>query len=128
VAIQAVPGRLDVLKWPIVGGFLCVFVLLAFLLARRPVVAVAGGPSDYDTETRAKAASKTISSAGATQASAPYSGKLAEVDAAVGTSLDGLKDTLFRLELRRQAGTISETEYNQERARAEKVLRDLVRG
>jgi hypothetical protein len=53
---------------------------------------------------------------------------LAEVDAAVGTSLDGLKDTLFRLELRRQAGTISETEYNQERARAEKVLRDLVRG
>ena len=39
-----------------------------------------------------------------------------------------LKDTLFRLELRRQAGTISEEEYNQERARAEKVLRDLVRG
>jgi hypothetical protein len=39
-----------------------------------------------------------------------------------------LKDTLFRLELRRQAGTISEAEYNQERARAEKVLRDLVRG
>jgi len=127
-AIQAVPGRLDVLKWPIVGGFLCVFVLLAFLLARRPVVAVAGGPSDEDTETPAKAASKTISSSGATQASAPHSGKLAEVDAAVGTSLDGLKDTLFRLELRRQAGTISETEYNQERARAEKVLRDLVRG
>ena len=53
---------------------------------------------------------------------------LAEVDAAVGTSLDALKDTLFRLELRRQAGTISEAEYNQERARAEKVLRDLVRG
>jgi hypothetical protein len=128
VAIQAVPGRLDVLKWPIVGGFLCVFVLLAFLLARRPVVAVAGGLSDDDTETPAKAASKTISSSGAAQASAPYSGKLAEVDAAVGTSLDGLKDTLFRLELRRQAGTISETEYNQERARAEKVLRDLVRG
>ena len=71
------------------------FVLLAFLLARRPVVAVAGGPSDEDTETPAKAASKTISPSGATQAPAPYSGKLAEVDAAVGTSLDGLKDTLF---------------------------------
>jgi hypothetical protein len=53
---------------------------------------------------------------------------LADVDAAVGTSLDALKDTLFRLELRRQAGTITEAEYNQERARAEKVLRDLVRG
>jgi hypothetical protein len=59
---------------------------------------------------------------------AARSANLAEVDAAVGTSLDALKDTLFRLELRRQAGTIPEEEYNQERARAEKVLRDLVRG
>jgi hypothetical protein len=42
--------------------------------------------------------------------------------------MDALKDTLFRLELRRQAGTISEDEYKQERARAEKILRDLVRG
>ena len=55
-------------------------------------------------------------------------GSLDQVDAAVNTSLDSLKDTLFRLELRRQAGTISEEEYAQERARAEKVLRDLVRG
>jgi hypothetical protein len=53
---------------------------------------------------------------------------MADVDAAVGVSLDALKDTIFRLELRRQAGTISEEEYKQERARAEKVLRDLVRG
>ena len=51
-----------------------------------------------------------------------------DVDAAVGSSLDSLKDQIFRLELRRQAGTISEEEYAQERARAEKVLRDLVRG
>jgi hypothetical protein len=50
------------------------------------------------------------------------------VDAAVGVSLDSLKDQMFRLELRRQAGTISEEEYARERARAEKVLRDLVRG
>ena len=128
VAIQAVPGRLDALKWPIVGGFLCVFVLLAFVLARRPVVAVVGAPSNEDTEAPAKAAKKTISTSGVAPPPATRSAKLAEVDAAVGTSLDGLKDTLFRLELRRQAGTISEAEYNQERARAEKVLRDLVRG
>jgi hypothetical protein len=50
------------------------------------------------------------------------------VDAVIGTSLDALKERLFRLELRHQAGTISEEEYAQERARAEKVLRDLVRG
>jgi hypothetical protein len=44
------------------------------------------------------------------------------------TSLDYLKEQLFRLELRHQAGTISDEEYASERARAEKVLRDLVRG
>jgi hypothetical protein len=125
--IHVVPGRLDVLKWPIVGGFLCMFALLAVLLARRPVVAVAGGPADaVPASAGKKSAKKTASSAVAP--AVPPSGNLAEVDAAVGTSLDALKDTLFRLELRRQAGTISEAEYNQERARAEKVLRDLVRG
>jgi hypothetical protein len=44
------------------------------------------------------------------------------------TSLDALKDQLFRLELRRQAGTIGDEEYARERAKAEQVLRDLVRG
>jgi hypothetical protein len=50
------------------------------------------------------------------------------VDREVGTSLDELKDQLFRLELRHQAGTISDAEYAERRARAEKILRDLVRG
>jgi hypothetical protein len=126
VAIQSVPGRLDGLKWYIVGGFLCLFVLLAMILARRPVVAVAGGPSEGVAVPPSPKASRKTTPSSVTP-SAP-STNLAEVDAAVGTSLDALKDTLFRLELRRQAGTISEPEYNQERARAEKVLRDLVRG
>jgi hypothetical protein len=125
-AIQVVPGRLDVLKWPIVGVFLGMFALLAFILARRPVMAVAGGPADVVSAPPAKSGKKTTPSSSApTVTPTP---KLAEVDAAVGSSLDALKDTLFRLELRRQAGTISEEDYNQERARAEKVLRDLVRG
>jgi hypothetical protein len=125
-AIQVVPGRLDVLKWPIVGGFLCLFLLLAILLARRPVVAVADGPSGGVADSPEHVSRKT---AAALLAGPPIrSAGLAEVDAAVGSSLDSLKDTLFRLELRRQAGTISEDEYNQQRARAEKVLRDLVRG
>jgi hypothetical protein len=125
-AIQAVPGRLDVLKWPIVGGFLCLFALLAILLARRPVVAVAGGFSEGARDVPAKPSKKTA--AAPVAGPAVHSGNLVQLDAAVGTSLDALKDTLFRLELRRQAGTISEEEYSQERARAEKVLRDLVRG
>jgi len=126
-AIQAVPGRLDVLKWPIVGGFLGVFALLAVLLARRPVVAVAGGPSESAAEVPIAKHAKKAASAAAMAPPASTT-NMAQVDAAVGTSLDALKDTLFRLELRRQAGTISEEDYNQERARAEKVLRDLVRG
>jgi hypothetical protein len=125
-AIQIVPGRLDVLKWPIVGGFLCLFALLAILLARRPVVAVAGGFSEGARDVPAKPSKKTA--AAPVAGPAVHSANLAQLDTAVGTSLDALKDTLFRLELRRQAGTISEEEYSQERARAEKVLRDLVRG
>jgi hypothetical protein len=106
-----------VLKWPLIGGFVVVFALGALLLARKPVMAVAGGPARAFGGPAANAVN-----------SAPASAAMAQVDAAVGTSLDALKDQIFRLELRRQAGTISEQEYAQERARAEKVLRDLVRG
>jgi len=124
VSIQAVPGRLDVLKWPLIAGFVCVFALGAILLARKPVVAVAGAAP----ETQKKP--KVTATAAPTAPIAPTNGaaSLAEVDAAIGSSLDALKERLFRLELRHQAGTISEDEYAQERARAEKVLRDLVRG
>jgi hypothetical protein len=124
VTVQQIPGRLDVLKWPLIGGFLGVFALGAILLARRPVVAVAavagGVPADVENPAPSKKSKSPI-----VPSSSP---NLADVDAAVGMSLDSLKDQIFRLELRRQAGTISEEEYTQERARAEKVLRDLVRG
>jgi hypothetical protein len=126
VSVQQIPGRLDVLKWPLIAGFLGVFALGAILLARRPVVAVAGGaPSDVEDApvTRPKKAKSP-----AAPPTRPQSASMAEVDTAVGVSLDSLKDQIFRLELRRQAGTISEEEYAQERARTEKVLRDLVRG
>jgi hypothetical protein len=123
VTVEQIPGRLDVLKWPLIGGFLGLFALGAILLARRPVVAVAGGaPVGGANEAPVKSKKANI------VATAPAPAKLEELDAAVGVSLDSLKDQIFRLELRRQAGTISEAEYAQERARAEKVLRDLVRG
>jgi hypothetical protein len=140
VSIQQVPGRLDGLKWYLIGGFVGVFAMLAVLLARKPVVAVAG-PAPVEEEVppvkhkkskqsvpaTASASSATTSPA---VAAVPTNGaaSLAEVDMAIGTSLDALKERLFRLELRHQAGTISESEYAQERAHAEKVLRDLVRG
>jgi len=126
VGIQPVPGRLDVLKWPVIIGFACVFALGAISLARKPVMAVAGGVILEESVAVAKP-EKAKSPVGSASRPIPAT-SLADVDAVIGTSLDALKERLFRLELRHQAGTISEEEYSQERARAEKVLRDLVRG
>ena len=122
-AIQSIPGRLDPLKWPLVGGFCILFVLLAVLLARKPVAMAV--PQPLPPTPKAAQASE----AGEPQAAAAIHGAaLAAVDRLTATSLDALKDQLFRLELRRQAGTISEPEYASERAKAEQVLRELVRG
>jgi hypothetical protein len=140
VNIQAIPGRLDVWKWPLIFGFVALFALGGYLLNRKPVVVPAGAEHAGGNVQAAKKPQKTSKQAApqtvqapppahapaATPSNGPSS--LKEVDAAIGTSLDALKESLFRLELRRQAGTISEEEYARERARAEKVLRDLVRG
>ena len=116
--------------WPLVVGFLGMFTLGAIFLARKPVAVVAGVTgAEIPVPTRSTAsATKKAASSGTAKGIAAASPTIDDVDAAVGTSLDSLKDQIFRLELRRQAGTISEEEYAQERARAEKVLRDLVRG
>jgi len=127
VTVTQIPGRLDVLKWPLVVGFLGLFALGAIFLARRPVAVVAGVPGVEIPVTTVPAAKKVVATKSGAKIAAS-SPTIDDVDAAVGSSLDSLKDQIFRLELRRQAGTISEEEYAQERARAEKVLRDLVRG
>lgn len=121
VNIQQVPGRLDVLKWPLVAGFAGVFAVGAFLLARKPVAVTL--PADSNS-----ADYSSIPAAPTGNTKIPTGTPLENVNAAVATSLDYLKEQLFRLELRHQAGTISDAEYASERARAEKVLRDLVRG
>jgi hypothetical protein len=131
VSIQQVPGRLDGLKWYLIGGFVFVFAMLAILLARKPVMAVAVPAAAKEEATSLKQPkTKPNGFAEPSVRATPTNGaaSLAEVDAVIGTSLDALKERLFRLELRHQAGTISESDYAQERAHAEKVLRDLVRG
>jgi hypothetical protein len=121
-AIQSIPGRLDSIKWWLVGilGLFCVFA--AVLLARKPVgIAV---PS----EERPAVAARSPMPPTVQSATGPNGDALAALDRSTAVSLDALKDQLFRLELRRQAGTIGEEEYARERAKAEQVLRDLVRG
>jgi len=125
--IQVVPGRLDSLKWPLVGGFAFLFLLGAYWLSRKQVVAVpvtVGVPVQQAAAVPAAPRAAKVTAPAQPVATA----SLKEMDVQVGTSLDGLKERLFKLELRRQAGTISEEEYGQERARAEQVLRDLLRG
>ena len=122
--VQALPNRLDTLKWPLIGGFVVLFVIGAFILWRQPTPAGApagGGAAAMPGQSRK---SKKRESNAASQASAAA----AQLDQQASVSLDGLKDTFFRLELRRQAGTISEEEYARERARVEQTLRDLVKG
>ena len=154
VTIQALPNRLDSLKWILVAGFAALFALGVLMIWRRPVAAFEGAEAaaisapvrpvatkpaatngPRASRKQVPAASPPVapaltppvpaSSAAPFKPSAPLA---SEIDRDVEQSLDGLKDRLFRLELRRQAGTISEEEYAQERARTEQILRELVRG
>jgi hypothetical protein len=122
-----IPARLDSLKWILVGGFAAIFALGFVYLLRRPqVVAATGGAVAADAyETPVPRRTAKLSS---TSSSASAATVAAEVDREVRGSLDELKDSLFRLELRRQAGTISEEDYARERERIDATLRNLVRG
>lgn len=130
VPIQVVPGRLDSLKWPVVGIMVIGFALGGYLLSRKTVVVPAGGAAavvnPVSGEKKKGAATGRASTAKAE--AVEQSTSMAALDQQTAMGLEGLKDLIFKLELRRQAGTISETEYSAERARAEQILRDLVRG
>jgi hypothetical protein len=122
-----IPARLDSLKWILVGGFAAIFALGFVYLLRRPqVVATAGGAGA--AEAYEAPSPKRAGKLSSTSASASAATVAAEVDREVRGSLDELKDSLFRLELRRQAGTISEEDYARERERIDATLRNLVRG
>jgi hypothetical protein len=141
VPIQQVPSRLDSFKWPLIVGFVAVFGLLAFMLSKKQVAMVTV-PASTHTDSghaapvarRAEPVVAHIPAPIATQTPAARPATtgapttLDEIESAVASSLEALKEQLFKLELRRQAGTITEEEYTQERARTEKVLRNLVRG
>ena len=134
--IQAVPGRLG--DWKMLLGLSGVlaafFALFAYVLSRKTVVTVGGGEvsptvlEGKNKKPKTQSATNAGPAAAAVQAGSNGVASMSDVDVAIGTSLDALKESLFRLELRRQAGTITEEEYTRERSKAEKVLRDLVRG
>jgi hypothetical protein len=112
---------LDALKWPILGVLIVGFAFGGYLLSRKSVVVSVGSEATMQTSAGTKAAPREYPRT-------EVASTLASLDKEASMSLDGLKDLIFKLELRRQAGTISEAEYTAERARAEQILRDLVRG
>jgi hypothetical protein len=125
VSATTLPARLDSLKWVIVAGFAAIFALGLAFLWRRPQFMAAGSAPAASRDSKGPAKQPAASTPTARNAS---SVALDEANRHVSGSLDGLKDKLFRLELRRQAGTISDADYARERQRIEQLLRDLVRG
>jgi hypothetical protein len=133
-SLTTLPARLDSLKWILVAGFAAIFVLGALYVWRQPQTAMAGGaPENVAIPQTLKAAPRplpapTRATPATVSTPAAVADAAAGIDREVRGSLDELKDTLFRLELRREAGTISEEDYARERERVQKTLRDLVRG
>jgi hypothetical protein len=117
--VSLAPPRIDDLKWPLVGGLFALFALGAILLSRKQVVMAPSGDAEV-----VPAAPSSKKAAKAKKAAATVE----SVKESVSTSLDSLKEEVFRLELRKQAGTISDEEYAREKARVEQLLRDIVRG
>jgi hypothetical protein len=116
--VNLAPPRIDDLKWPVVGGLIALFALGALLLSRKQVVVASAPGVETAPAPASKKAAKEKKAAAAAES----------VKEAVNANLDSLKDEVFRLELRKQAGTISDEEYAREKARVEKLLRDIVRG
>ncbi|MGH9733294.1 MAG: hypothetical protein ACRD8A_01730, partial [Candidatus Acidiferrales bacterium] len=142
------------LQWVLVGGFAAIFILGFIFLWKRPqfLTGASGGyVRSSPVEGPAGADPRSVTPNGApktglapgtrdadaiecgqhTPSQAPSAAQSIAVEEAqrhVAGGLDELKDKLFRLELRKQAGTISEDDYGRERQRIEELLRNLVRG
>jgi hypothetical protein len=128
-SVTTLPARLDDLKWILVGGFGALFLLGLIFVARQPQAAIAAAdaasahPPAFPMPAKVSAPPAPIA-----PAPGPVSDVAANLDREVRGSLDELKDMLFRLELRREAGTINESDYAAARERVQKALRDLVKG
>jgi hypothetical protein len=127
---EIVPSRTDNVKWLVLACFAAIFALGAAMLLRRSQPATAGGalagqhsPGAGSSFTQGAAVAPGVLPPAGAQSK---SSAMRETELAVEGSLDEIKNRLFRLELRRQAGTLSEAEYVRQRGDAEKVLHDLL--
>ena len=122
--VTTLPPRIsNNIQYILVAGFAALFILGVIFLWRRPATQVAGAAASMATaEPRAEThAVSQRTAAGADRVAAHAAREATQ-------SLDELKEKLFRLELRHQAGTISDQDYARERENTQKVLRDLLKG
>ena len=123
--VTALPPRINSnVEYILVAGFAALFVLGVIFLWRKPATQIAGGAvSAQAIEPPAEA------HAPSPRPAAESADRFASQAAREATqSLDELKEKLFRLELRHQAGTISDQDYARERENTQKILRDLLKG
>jgi hypothetical protein len=121
--IETAPARLGDEKWILLGGLAAIFAVGVGLLLRKSVPEIVSAPAP-PTAPKGRKAQRAAQTKAVAVAPAPP--PVERVTREVNSNLDSLKDTLLRLELRRQAGTITDAEYALERGRAEQLLRDLV--
>jgi len=130
--LEAAPARLGDEKWILLGGLAAIFAVgVGLLLRKQPVLEPASAPaapSAGKVRKAQRAAAQQLAKSAPVAAPAAAMAPVEQVTQEVNSNLDSLKDTLLRLELRRQAGTITDAEYALERGRAEQLLRDLVQG
>jgi hypothetical protein len=124
--IETAPARLDDEKWILLGGLAAIFAVGVGLLLRKQAPALTTTPPAQPPTTKGRKAQRAAQAKLAP--APPPPAPVEKIEQEVHSNLDSLKDTLLRLELRRQAGTISDAEYALERGRAEQLLRDLVQG
>jgi hypothetical protein len=118
--ISTLPGRLEHLKWVLLGGFAALFALGALFLWKHPI------PQAAPVAAVVKPAAPKRAPANSAEADAVVAQVMESASRSATQNLEAIKDTLFRLELRRQAGTISEDEYARAMASAQQKLRDLL--
>ena len=126
--IETAPARIGDEKWILLGGLAAIFAVGVGLLLRKPIPEVASAPAPPPAPKGRKAQRAAQAAQAKAAATAPAPPPVERVTQEVNSNLDSLKDTLLRLELRRQAGTITDADYALERGRAEQLLRDLVQG
>ena len=119
-SFSVVPQRLENVKWILIVGLSAMMAVGGFFLWRKPVPQLAGaGP-------RMPAAPAPVHASAQGETPASVQQVLAQAQHEAQRRLEEIKERLVRVEMRKQAGTISDEEYARERAAVEAQLREYL--